>query len=36
VVERGESNLSLDSLERIAKTLGLTPAQLLAEAERER
>ena len=35
-VERGETNISLDNIERIAKGLRLTPAQLLAEAERER
>jgi transcriptional regulator with XRE-family HTH domain len=34
-VERGEQNLSLDSLERIAKGLGVSPAALLAEAELE-
>ena len=35
-VERGETNISLDNIERIARGLRLTPAQLLAEAERER
>jgi len=35
-VERGETNISLDNIERIAKALGLTAAGLLAEAERER
>ena len=35
-VERGETNISLDNIERIARALRLTPAQLLAEAERER
>lgn len=35
-VERGETNISLDNIERIAKALGLTAASLLAEAERER
>lgn len=35
-VERGETNISLDNLERIAKGLGLTPAELLLEAEKER
>ena len=35
-VERGETNISLDSLERIAKGLGLTAGELLTEAERER
>ena len=35
-VERGETNISLDNLERIAKTLSLTTGQLLLEAEKER
>ena len=35
-VERGETNISLANIERIARGLRLTPAQLLAEAERER
>lgn len=35
-VERGETNISLDNIERIAKALGLTAAGLLAEAEHER
>ncbi len=35
-VERGETNISLDNIERIARGLRVTPAQLLAEAERER
>ena len=35
-VERGETNISLDNIERIARALRLTPAQLLGEAERER
>jgi len=35
-VERGETNISLDNIERIARALRLTPAQLLTEAERER
>jgi len=35
-VERGETNISLDNLERIAKALGLSTGQLLLEAERER
>jgi transcriptional regulator with XRE-family HTH domain len=35
-VERGEQNLSLDSLEKIARGLGITAAALLAEAEFER
>ena len=35
-VERGETNISLDNIERIAKALDLSAAGLLAEAERER
>lgn len=35
-IERGERNISLDNIERIAKTLGLTAGQLLLEAEKER
>jgi transcriptional regulator with XRE-family HTH domain len=35
-VERGETNISLDNIERIARALHVTPAQLLAEADRER
>lgn len=35
-VERGELNISLDNIERIAKTLGLTAGELLLEAEKER
>lgn len=35
-VERGETNISLDNLERIAKALSLTAGQLLIEAEKER
>jgi len=35
-VERGEQNLSLDSLEKIARGLGVSPSGLLAEAEREK
>ena len=35
-VERGETNISLDNIERIAKALGLAAAGLLAEAEGER
>ncbi len=35
-VERGETNISLDNLERIAKALNMTAAQLLLEAEKER
>ena len=33
-VERGQTNISLDNIERIARGLHLTAAQLLAEAER--
>ncbi len=33
-VERGEVNISLDNIERIARGLGLSPAELFAEAER--
>jgi transcriptional regulator with XRE-family HTH domain len=35
-VERGETNISLDNIERIAKALGLTAGELLSEADRER
>jgi transcriptional regulator with XRE-family HTH domain len=35
-VERGEKNISLKNVERIAQTLKLKPSQLLGEAERER
>jgi transcriptional regulator with XRE-family HTH domain len=35
-VERGERNVSLDNIERIARGLGLTAAELLHEAQRER
>lgn len=35
-VERGETNISLDNLERIAKALNVTAGQLLLEAEKER
>ena len=35
-VERGETNISLDNLERIAKALSLTAGQLLLEGEKER
>ena len=35
-VERGETNISLDNLERIAKALNLTVGELLTEAEEER
>ncbi|MCX6027092.1 MAG: helix-turn-helix transcriptional regulator [Chloroflexi bacterium] len=32
-VERGQTNISLDNIERIARGLHLTAAQLLAEAD---
>lgn len=35
-IERGETNISLDNIERVAKTLGLTAGELLQEADRER
>lgn len=35
-VERGETNISLDNIERIAKALGLTAGELLTEGDRER
>jgi transcriptional regulator with XRE-family HTH domain len=35
-VERGEQNISLANIARIAKRLGLKPWQLLREAEKER
>lgn len=35
-VERGETNISLDNLERIAKALNLSTSLLLLEAEKER
>lgn len=35
-VERGERNISLDNIERIAKKLDLTAGELLLEAEKER
>jgi len=35
-VERGEKNISLDNIERIARALGLNPADLLHEAQKER
>ncbi len=35
-VERGETNISLDNLERIAKALNLSAGLLLVEAEKER
>ena len=33
-VERGEVNISLDNIERLAKALGLSAGQLLRRAER--
>jgi transcriptional regulator with XRE-family HTH domain len=35
-VERGEVNISLDNLERIARTLRMSVSRLLAEAEQGR
>lgn len=35
-VERGETNISLDNLERIGRALSLSTAELLLEAEKER
>lgn len=35
-VERGETNISLDSIERIARALGLSAGSLLLGAERDR
>lgn len=35
-VERGETNISLDNLERIAQTLKVPVSRLLTEAERGR
>jgi transcriptional regulator with XRE-family HTH domain len=35
-VERGEKNISLGSIERIAKALGMRAGDLLLEAEKER
>ena len=32
-VERGEVNISLDNIERVARALGLTAGQLLRKAE---
>lgn len=32
-VERGETNPTLDTLERVSKALGMTPAGLLTRAE---
>ena len=34
-VERGETNISLDNIERIARSLGLSVSRLFAEAEPE-
>lgn len=34
-VERGERNISLDNIERIAKKLGLSAGELLLQAEKE-
>ena len=35
-VERGERNISLDNIERLAKYFGLTVSRLLGEAEKAR
>jgi transcriptional regulator with XRE-family HTH domain len=35
-VERGETNISLDNIERIARTLKIPISRLFAEAEQER
>ena len=35
-VERGETNISLDSLERISRALDMTAGRLLLEAEKEK
>lgn len=35
-VERGETNISLDNIQRIARTLGLPVSRLFTEAESER
>lgn len=35
-VERGETNISLDSLERIARALGTTVGRLVLEAEKDK
>ncbi|NMQ18833.1 XRE family transcriptional regulator [Candidatus Competibacter phosphatis] len=32
-VERGERNISIDNIERLAAALGVSPASLLAEAK---
>lgn len=34
-VERGEVNISLDNIEKIARSLGMTAGELLLEAEKE-
>ena len=34
-IERGEVNVSLDNIERLAHGLGLTPGDLLVRAERD-
>jgi transcriptional regulator with XRE-family HTH domain len=34
-IERGEKNLTLDSFERIARTLKVSPFELFREAEKE-
>lgn len=35
LVERGQTNVSLSTLERIARGLRVTPCQLMCEAEKE-
>jgi transcriptional regulator with XRE-family HTH domain len=35
-VERGETNISLDNLERISRALNLSAGELLMDAEKER
>lgn len=34
-IERGEKNITLDALERIARTLRVTPFELFREAEKD-
>ncbi|MFL9933586.1 helix-turn-helix transcriptional regulator [Paraburkholderia sp. RL18-103-BIB-C] len=34
-VERGERNISIDNIERLAKALGVSPASLLEKPEEE-
>jgi transcriptional regulator with XRE-family HTH domain len=34
-IERGEVNVSLDNIQKIAKALGLTPGALMVEADSE-